>query len=144
VSCSAVATGFGQKYNSLPVWTSFFGSLRSIHCSLDALSTTQLDSADQHNPLAASNDVINSPSLFVAASETTSTGHAFQTYQLTNGRPSWTAGFGIKGSNFSEPASIIIQHSSQGEIRKKKQPALRPQDKIRKTETSPAAWSFEE
>jgi DNA recombination-dependent growth factor C len=43
-------------------------------------------------------------SLFVAASENSSTGHAFQTYQLTNGRPGWTAGVRIKGGVFSEPA----------------------------------------
>jgi hypothetical protein len=51
------------------------------------------------------------PSLFVAASETTSTDHAFQTYQLTNGRPTWTAGIRIKGGDSSEPASRQRWHS---------------------------------
>jgi hypothetical protein len=36
-----------------------------------------------------------------ASSETISTGHAYQTYQITNGRQGWTARVRMKGGEYS-------------------------------------------
>jgi hypothetical protein len=72
-------------------------------------------SSSQQRSLAASISVSLPKRPFGApASETTSTGHAFQTYQLINGRPGWTAGVRIKGGYFSEPGSFIIERIKGG------------------------------
>jgi hypothetical protein len=106
--CIQVLLLWGHPHSSSPSSVSFSAFLTTLLPQISDLhhgspSSVQFLTSRQRSLDASISVSLPKRPFGAPASETTSTGHAHQTCQITNGRPGWTAGVRIKGSHISEP-----------------------------------------